>query len=1280
MQHYLTALGVTKSNRLCVLGLAGRQRPELRPGVAELAHRCIPELWPSASRGAGVAVEGLLCPDGAERRAHVALSHGLTHCFDPSDMSECIAAWGQQVRFIVVYWSNDLFGFDHVPSRLIDLMAVGDSQHEIAEEAQLGLRPDHHVVSGGLKTSNRLDKAELPSHPPFRQVIAAIVDAAPELLLESTAERSLPFAPAVCEAMLAFMQACVTDELKVGPRTRPEFFRQLEEEAPECLDGYLALIGSMFVDQTEPKLQRAVAAAVGNISSGLAGGGSSRVTAFSRADRLVWLRRWLLRTGNELTQETVAASLGDVATGMPAADVSKLVASLCTIAANPREGVGERYGSLVAVGTLAGQKQPDEQLLLDDASRVTVCKLLCETAAVEKHEALRRACCLAIALVGRACALPLELDVVEEPPAETNGAEDPPTVPCTRLRLVASVIAIMEAPTAKGKLAELAAAALGAMCLGDRQLEVVDAVLDALLCTPDKLQSATGDAGNQAHFVVGKALVLCASGADTKHDEGESTAMQVEPAEPEGEAGAPKPAAAADQVEKLINTVFGRCAVPDKPRHRAAGCIWLLCLVQKLPHHACVYPRLLEAQQVFMGMLGDRSEIIQDVASRGVAVVYENSDQATKSSLVKALVGGLASDRTTAKTIDSTADNTSDSSVLGAGGLGKAPAGHGTSTYKELCSLVNDMGQPDLIYKFMGLASQGAMLNTKAGMSIGLGSIAVKAQAELAQYLPELVPKLYRYQHDPTPKIQQSMRGMWQTLVPDPKATVEEYFDAIMAELLDGIGQRQWRVRESSSLALAELISGKPPEKIREHLGRIWKMVLRAMDDIKETVRVAADRVGRVIANMSVKMCDSGIASPTDGPAACAIVIPYLLQQGLTATAGEVRAFAMKNLIKISKSAGPWLRPHIPEIAPAMLENLSLMEPAMFNYAQFHVADKELLETLRTTAAQTGPCSEVIDLCVRYADESAVSALAPHLSGLLRTAVGLPSRAGVGRFINQLCVEHKVSMKNYAGKMCKTLVAVLRVEPIVPLQRVFAGTLANCCRLATRPAVATVVAGLLEHYRESSQVAGRRTVAAAFRELTANASDAMQPFASDTMPIGFIGKTDADKELASLWNQVWDSGAQAGDAAAIKKHVDPIIKLAVGCLNSPIYALRAQGSAAIAVVALTPRLVLPPGLLAEACTGLCTSLPGRLWEGKVAVLAAVAALCKQLAEPGSGEAAAAAAAATAELGSPEPGQKRPREPVRVAAHSPPPQHCPCHRAVRLIQRSRCAGRRGHIAE
>jgi hypothetical protein len=37
----------------------------------------------------------------------------------------------------------------------------------------------------------------------------------------------------------------------------------------------------------------------------------------------------------------------------------------------------------------------------------------------------------------------------------------------------------------------------------------------------------------------------------------------------------------------------------------------------------------------------------------------------------------------------------------------------GLSTYRELCSIANDLNQPDLIYKFMSLASHNAQWNSK---------------------------------------------------------------------------------------------------------------------------------------------------------------------------------------------------------------------------------------------------------------------------------------------------------------------------------------------------------------------------------------------------------------------------------------------------------------------------------------------------------------------------------------------------------------------------------------
>ena len=54
-----------------------------------------------------------------------------------------------------------------------------------------------------------------------------------------------------------------------------------------------------------------------------------------------------------------------------------------------------------------------------------------------------------------------------------------------------------------------------------------------------------------------------------------------------------------------------------------------------------------------------------------------------------------------------------DTEVFQGEALGKAPDGHGLSTYKELCSLASDLNQPDLVYKFMNLANHHAMWNSR---------------------------------------------------------------------------------------------------------------------------------------------------------------------------------------------------------------------------------------------------------------------------------------------------------------------------------------------------------------------------------------------------------------------------------------------------------------------------------------------------------------------------------------------------------------------------------------
>ena len=57
--------------------------------------------------------------------------------------------------------------------------------------------------------------------------------------------------------------------------------------------------------------------------------------------------------------------------------------------------------------------------------------------------------------------------------------------------------------------------------------------------------------------------------------------------------------------------------------------------------------------------------------------------------------------------------------VFEEGSMGEAPGGGSLSTYKELCALATDMGQPDLVYRFMDLANHHASLNSSRGAAFG---------------------------------------------------------------------------------------------------------------------------------------------------------------------------------------------------------------------------------------------------------------------------------------------------------------------------------------------------------------------------------------------------------------------------------------------------------------------------------------------------------------------------------------------------------------------------------
>jgi len=75
------------------------------------------------------------------------------------------------------------------------------------------------------------------------------------------------------------------------------------------------------------------------------------------------------------------------------------------------------------------------------------------------------------------------------------------------------------------------------------------------------------------------------------------------------------------------------------------------------------------------------------------------------------------------------------------------------------------------------------MLKCK-GAAVGFSTIAKQAGEQLSPYLDKILPKLYRYQFDPSPRIQLAMSSIWNSLVTDNQKTVVKHLQMSFSTLL----------------------------------------------------------------------------------------------------------------------------------------------------------------------------------------------------------------------------------------------------------------------------------------------------------------------------------------------------------------------------------------------------------------------------------------------------------------------------------------------------------------
>lgn len=711
---------------------------------------------------------------------------------------------------------------------------------------------------------------------------------------------------------------------------------------------------------------------------------------------------------------------------------------------------------------------------------------------------------------------------------------------------IASLVRTLAEEAKKGN--EKAITALGRLAM-PFESEANDPATEPLATILDNLYGLHELRQSEVHFTVGEALACVSAGWQS-----DSLLLGLDVDEQyRGRLKIPS------VLNNMMDKLLADCKT-TKPSLKKASGIWLFCLIQYCGHLDEIQIRLRECQAAFMGLLSARDDLVQETASRGLSLVYEQGDEDLKKRLVSDLVASFTGTTTKLKVDE-------DTELFEPGAL---PTGEGQSvtSYKDIMSLAAEVGDQSLVYKFMSLASNAATWSTRAAFGrFGLSSILSESEVD-----PKLYPKLFRYRFDPNPNVQRSMNDIWSALVKSPTAIIEEHFDAIMEDLLKNILGKEWRTRQASCAAIADLVQGRRFEKYEKYLSQIWEAAFKVLDDIKGSVRKAAESLCHVLTGILVRQLEEGTSSK-NAQVGLKEVMPFLFStRGLESPAKEVQKFAYETVLKLVKSGGKSLLPFIPSLVENILGLLSTLEPDFINYIHLNAAKydttEEKIDEARSRMVSHSPMMEAIERCLDLLDEPTMKTLVPCLENVIKTAVGMPSKVGCSGVLVSLATRHSFVFRPHADVFLKDIEkAVLDRNSTV--SAAYARAAGYIARVASDQQLLILAAYAKNLYFTAEDETRRQVSADIIYAVSKFATDRFNSLASDFLPFVFLAKHDFDEHVQDQFKKTWDENV--GGSRAVLLYIKEILTLSLERLDSPKWAIKHTAALTVADVVTSAR-------------------------------------------------------------------------------------------------------------
>lgn len=664
--------------------------------------------------------------------------------------------------------------------------------------------------------------------------------------------------------------------------------------------------------------------------------------------------------------------------------------------------------------------------------------------------------------------------------------------------------------------------------------------------------------------------------------------------------------------EHVLKRIMGMCVNPN-PNQRKAGTIWLLSLVQYLGELDLIKDNCSEIHKCFVSALVHKDQLVQESAARGLSLIYEMGSSDLKEDMIKGLFksftsttdgmklsSGAVSENT--ELFDQDTMNTGDGSI---------------STYKDILSLASEVGDPSIVYQFMSLAKNSMLWSSRKGIAFSLGAIMSKSSLE--KYLldneevaKKLIPKLFRYKFDPYTVVAQSMNDIWNSLIVDTKKTVETYFKVILDELLSGMGNKEWRVREASTAALLNLIQTQPESKFSDKILDIWTMAFRSMDDIKESVREIGTKFTSVLSKMLVKSIDTNKhVTQEKSKKILSTILPFLLgTKGINSDADDVKSFALKLLLDLVKNSPQAVSPFAPDLIFQFTTLFSSLEPQVLNYLalnanSYNINMKEI-DKHRGNGITTSPLFETISTLINNSSDDIVSDNVDASIRAIKKSIGLPSKVAAAQVIVLLIKRYTTSVKPFSGKLLKQCINMFedRNEEIAVS---YAKTFGYIFKIVSPDKALKYAKKLKEFYFSNSVGHIKVVVGIAIESIFKNSPSEFADLGTILTPIVFIGQNDVEKSVSTLFSNIWTETSSSG-IGNIKLYFEEILSVLRTQINSADYANRRSCAKSIISLSNNVNESTNEKTINELFEITLESLAGRSWDGKEDIVSALVSL------------------------------------------------------------------------